>query len=112
MLYSVIITAVIAAAVIGIFCFKAVRLDKCRRTVKSYLLIPCTCTERELELLVKGCYWEQVMSGGGDGKRDIILLTSRNDKMRTRAESLERQFSIVRTVDVKELAGFLGMTKH
>ena len=55
MLYSVIITAVIAAAVIGIFCFKAVRLDKCRRTVKSYLLIPCTCTERELELLVKGC---------------------------------------------------------
>jgi hypothetical protein len=111
MLYSVIITAFIALAVIGIFCYKAVRLDRCRHRVKSYLLIPCTCTERELEMLVKGCYWEEVIAGK-ECMRDIILLTSHNDEIRTKAESLERQFGIVRAVDVSDIAVFLGMNDN
>ena len=63
MIYSVMITVLIAFAVIGIFCGKALRLDKCRRRVKSYIVIPCTCSDRELELLVKGCWWDEVCAG-------------------------------------------------
>ena len=73
MLYSVMITVLIAFAVIGIFCGKALRLDKCRRRVKSYIVIPCTCSDRELELLVKGCWWDEVCAGKNCA-RDIIIL--------------------------------------
>lgn len=108
MLYSVVITVFIASAVIGIFCFKAVRLDKCRRRVKSYVLIPCTCSARELELMVKACYWEEVFAGR-ECMRDIILLTEQGCDT-TQAESLERQYSIVHRVSASELADFFGMT--
>lgn len=108
MLFSVIVTVLVAAIVIGAFCVKAVRLDKCRRRTKSYLLIPCSIGEKELEMLVKSCYWEEVFAGR-DCARDVILLTSGNDEISEKAKSLEQEYSIVHCVAIDELAGFLEL---
>ena len=108
MLYSVIITVTIAAAVIGIFCFKAVRLDKCRRRIKSYLLIPFEQSLKDMEMLVKSCYWEEVFSGSRCS-RDIILLVNDDDFVTEKVRSLEREYPIVHCLRYCELKGFLGI---
>ena len=102
MLYSVMITVLIAFAVIGIFCGKALRLDKCRRRVKSYIVIPCTCSDRELELLVKGCWWDEVFSGEKCA-RDIIILFSDDVEFCEKALLLQQQYAIVRCMHTAEL---------
>lgn len=106
MLYSVIITVLIASAVIGIFCFRAVRLDKCRRRVKSFVLIPWREGTEDIELLVKSCYWEEVFSGSRCA-RDIILLIKDNELVPEKAKELELDFPIVHCVRSCGLESFL-----
>lgn len=106
MLYSVMITVLIAFAVIGIFCGKALRLDKCRRRVKSYIVIPSTCSDRELELLVKGCWWDEVCAGKNCA-RDIIILFGDGEDFSEQAQLLERQFGLVRCMHTGELGELL-----
>ncbi len=108
MLYSIIISAAIAAAVIGLFCIRAIRLDKCRRSVKSYVLIPACKNARQLDMLVRSCYWEEVFRDKGCA-RDIILLASADEQLTNKAKSLELQFGIVHCVKPGELESFLKL---
>ena len=106
MIYSVMITVLIALAVIGIFCCKALRLDKCRRRVKSYIVIPCTCSDRELELLVKGSWWDEVFAGEKCA-RDIIIVCADGEEFSETALGLQSQFGIVRCMYTSELGELL-----
>lgn len=108
MLFSVIVTLVLALAVIGVFCVKAVRLDRCKHRTKCHLIITGCNGEKDLEMLVKSCYWEEIFTGR-ENARDIILVLDRDQKINEKAKQLEQEFSIVHCVTVSELAGFLGL---
>lgn len=111
MLYSVMITVLIAFAVIGIFCGKALRLDKCRRRVKSYIVIPSTCSDRELELLVKGCWWDEVCAGKNCA-RDIIIVCADGEQFSDMALRLQSEFGIVRCMHTGELGELMENNKE
>lgn len=106
MLLSIIVTVSIAAAVIGIFCVKAFRLDKCRRKTKSYVLIPFIGNEKQLEMLVKSCYWEEVFARR-ECSRDVILLIKDDAELPEKASELEQEYSIVHCVRAGDIASFV-----
>lgn len=108
MLLSVIITAAIAAAVIGIFCVKAVRLDRCRKAQKSYVVIPCFEHKQGFELFVKGLYWDEVFVHSGC-PRKLILVIGSDGLAAAQAKKLEAELNSVRAMNENE---FLEFIKH
>ena len=106
MLLSIIITAAITAAIIGIFCVKAVRLDKCRKALKSYVVIPCFEQKQGFELFVKGLYWDEIFVHSGC-PRKLILVTGKDKLAALQAKKLEDELRSVRAVDENELTEFI-----
>ncbi|WP_028504576.1 hypothetical protein [Ruminococcus sp. FC2018] len=106
MFLSVIITVTIAAGLIVSFCLRALRVEKRRAKVRSYVLVPCFDETNDLEMTVKSAYWEEVFSNP-DRARDIIILTRRGSKGERRALQLAEKYSIVHCVYMEHFEEYL-----
>ena len=106
LLINVVITVVIAVALICVFCFRAVRMDKCNKTSRSFVLVPCFETDEKVEGLVKALYWDEVFKCSGN-TRGIILLCNSDNKASEFARIVAEELDNVYAVDISELEGFL-----
>ena len=105
MLLSIIVTVTIAAAVIGSFCLRAVRLDKCRNK-RSYVLVTCFEETDDLQHYVRSLYWDEVFKSSCP-VRDIILLCGENEKAADAAKSISNILDNVYAVSAADLVQFL-----
>lgn len=106
MFLSVIITVTIAAGLIVSFCLRALRVEKRRAKVRSYVLVPCFDETNDLEMTVKSAYWEEVFSSS-DRARDIIILTRKGSPEEITAVQLAEKYSIVHCVYFEQLEEYL-----
>ena len=95
----------IAASVIGSFCLRAVRLDKCRNK-RSYVLVPCFEETDDLQHYVRSLYWDEVFKSSCP-VRDIILLCGENEKAAETANNTSNMLDNVYAVNAGDLVQFL-----
>ncbi|MGN0594994.1 MAG: hypothetical protein ACI4I6_07540 [Hominimerdicola sp.] len=103
---NIIVAVIIICAFLVLFCFRAFALKKLRCNRNGYILLPCSASTKNLEQLVKGYYWEEILESS-EFTREIILVQLEKSENYYTAMRLEQEYSIVHCVDVSELAEYL-----
>lgn len=103
---NIIISCIIICILLAVFGVRAITLKKIHMCRKGYVLIPCSAATKNLEQIVKGYYWEEILESSSF-VRDIILVQLEESENYYISKQLEHDYAIVHCVNVNQLGEYL-----